>query len=205
MGPQTNVCGRLSREKVVEAAAKASMGPQTNVCGRFTLADTQVHDAGSFNGAADKCLRKVTWRKNAGSPFASLQWGRRQMSAEGPPTTALQAALFVLQWGRRQMSAEGASSHTIVPSASTGFNGAADKCLRKVRSPCVTGRSDRVLQWGRRQMSAEGLLALEHDGTLRDLLQWGRRQMSAEGRGSNRSRRQSRPASMGPQTNVCGR
>ncbi len=65
-----------------------------------------------------------------GTPFALLQWGRTQKSAETEVSRMTSAALLSLQWGRTQKSAE-----TMVARSMTGkvgcFNGAALKRVRR--------------------------------------------------------------------------
>ena len=67
---------------------------------------------------------EILWHQPTSTRFATLQWGRAQMSAEISEADPHQASADALQWGRAQMSAEiksGLRFRFSLP----GFNGAA--------------------------------------------------------------------------------
>ena len=75
---------------------------------------------------------------------ATLQWGRRSKTAEGPIGARLTSvALTKLQWGRRSKTAEGPRTvDTWVGTPGvTGFNGAAVRKRRRVRRKSRSARS----------------------------------------------------------------
>ena len=107
------------------------------------------------------------------------QRGRTQTSAESFETGLKKIGTEGLQRGRTQTSAErGASSP--VSRVISGFNGAALKRVRKVRSRCQSfGPVTRWLQRGRTQTSAESATDCGYSFFARSL-QRGRTQTSAE-------------------------